>query len=158
MTAGDEAARQSLASAFREAGSTTTVDRAAIEKAIAAGLASLNGNKPNVAKEMLAALTVRDKDAPIVVTKKGPEPDPEPRDTEDVPLRDDVAAYFEREVLPYLPDAWIDESKNKTGYEIPFARHFYSFIPPRPLEDIDAEIRQLEQELGELIKSVVSRP
>ena len=63
------------------------------------------------------------------------------RDTENVPLSEDVEAYFKREVLPHAPDAWIDHDKTKVGYEIPFNRHFYVFKPPRPLAEIDAELK-----------------
>ena len=63
------------------------------------------------------------------------------RDTENVPLAEDVQAYFEREVLPHAPDAWIDHEKTKVGYEIPFNRHFYVFEPPRELSVIDAELK-----------------
>ena len=86
----------------------------------------------------------------MVNGKDGPEPDPELRDTEDVPLKEDVAAYFEREVKPYVTEAWIDGSKTKIGYEIPFTRQFYEYVPPRPLEMIDAEIGVLESEIAEL--------
>nr|WP_261790093.1 class I SAM-dependent DNA methyltransferase [Synechococcus elongatus] len=65
------------------------------------------------------------------------------RDTENVPLTEDVETYFQREVLPHVPDAWIDPEKTKVGYEIPFNRHFYMFTPPRPLEEIDAELQQV---------------
>lgn len=65
------------------------------------------------------------------------------RDTENVPLTEDVGTYFQREVLPHVPDAWIDPEKTKVGYEIPFNRHFYVFTPPRPLEEIDAELQQV---------------
>jgi type I restriction enzyme M protein len=68
-----------------------------------------------------------------------PEPDADLRDTENVPLKEDIQAYFEREVLPHAPDAWIDDDKTRKGYEIPFTRHFYRFVPPRPLEEIDAD-------------------
>ena len=65
------------------------------------------------------------------------------RDTESVPLAEDVEAYFRREVLPHAPDAWIDHEKTKTGYEVPFNRHFYVFEPPRPLAEIDAELAEV---------------
>lgn len=82
---------------------------------------------------------------PVLGTKgkaKGkPLPDSSLRDTENVPLGDDIQAYFKREVLPHVPDAWIDEEKTKVGYEIPFNRHFYVFKPPRSLTDIDAELK-----------------
>lgn len=73
--------------------------------------------------------------------KNRPVPDADLRDTENVPLREDVNAYFRREVLPHAPDAWIDRDKTKVGYEIPFNRHFYVFRPPRPLAEIDAELK-----------------
>jgi type I restriction enzyme M protein len=73
--------------------------------------------------------------------KGDPQPDSSLRDTENVPLGEDVEAYFKREVLPHVPDAWIDHEKTKVGYEIPFNRHFYVFKPPRSLEEIDAELK-----------------
>ncbi len=89
---------------------------------------------------------LRDDAGNIVLGQKGkqkgkPQPDSALRDTENVPLGEDIAAYFAREVLLHAPDAWIDEAKTKVGYEIPFNRHFYVFEPPRPLEVIDAELK-----------------
>jgi len=91
---------------------------------------------------------LRDEAGNIVLGQKGkqkgkPQPDSALRDTENVPLGQDIQAYFEREVLPHAPDAWIDEAKTKVGYEIPFNRHFYVFEPPRPLEVIDAELKEV---------------
>jgi len=88
----------------------------------------------------------RDATGKIVLGAKGkgsgkPVPDANLRDTETVPLNEDVDAYFKREVLPHAPNAWIDEEKMKVGYEIPFNRHFYVFKPPRPLGEIDAELK-----------------
>ncbi len=68
-------------------------------------------------------------------------PDSSLRDTENVPLGENVETYFKREVLPHAPDAWIDHDKTKVGCEIPFNRHFYVFKPPRPLAEIDAELK-----------------
>ena len=68
-------------------------------------------------------------------------PDSSLRDTENVPLSEDIHAYFNREVKPHAPDAWIDEEKTKVGYEIPFNRHFYVFQPPRTLSAIDADLK-----------------
>lgn len=83
------------------------------------------------------------------VLKKGkPEPDSSLRDTENVPLKEDIKAYFKREVLPFAPDAWIDEKKSKVGYEIPFTRYFYKYEAPRPSKEIMAEILELENELS----------
>ena len=88
----------------------------------------------------------RDADGKVVIGTKGkakgkPAPDAALRDTENVPLSEDVDTYFKREVLPHAPDAWIDHDKTKVGYEIPFNRHFYVFKPPRPLSEIDAELK-----------------
>ena len=79
------------------------------------------------------------------------QPDAALRDTENVPLTEDVAAHFAREVLPHAPDAWIDEEKTRTGYEIPFNRHFYVFEPPRPLAVIDAELKQVTDRILAMI-------
>ncbi len=152
LTAGDDAPRENLAAAFRRAGSTATVERKLVEKSIEAELASLNGSGPKVAKEMLKALTIRDEAAPIIVGKKGPEPDPDLRDTEDIPLKEDAAVFFEREVLPHVPDAWMDDTRMKIGYEISFTRPFYEYVAPRPLEQIGAEIRELEGQIRRLLE------
>jgi len=71
-----------------------------------------------------------------------------------VPLKDDVDAYFEREVRPHVPDAWMDRAKDKVGYEINFNRHFYKYTPPRPLEEIDAELKRAEEEIMRLLREV----
>ena len=89
---------------------------------------------------------LRDESGNVVVGVKGkqkgkPQPDSSLRDTENVPYTDDIMEYFRREVLPHAPDAWIDPDKTKVGYEIPFNRHFYVFKPPRPLAEIDAELK-----------------
>jgi len=90
---------------------------------------------------------LRDAAGKIVLGEKGklkgkPQPDSSLRDTENVPLAEDVESYFKHEVLPHAPDAWIDHDKTKVGYEIPFNRHFYVFEPPRPLAQIDADLKQ----------------
>jgi type I restriction enzyme M protein len=103
-------------------------------------------------KAVLAALGERDEAAEICRDRDGnPEPDPDLRDTESVPLKESIAAYFQREVIPHVPDAWVDESKTKIGYEIPLNRHFYVYEPPRPLEVIEADIKALEQEIVKLL-------
>jgi type I restriction enzyme M protein len=81
-------------------------------------------------------------------------PDPDLRDYENVPLDEDVNAYFAREVTLHVPDAWIDHDKTKIGYEIPFTRHFYVYTPPRPLAEIDAELRDLEAQIQKLLGEV----
>lgn len=106
----------------------------------------------SIYKAVLAALSERDETAEVCRDAGGnPEPDPELRDFENVPLKDDVADYLEREVLPHAPDAWVDESKTKVGYEINFNRYFYRYTPPRPLEAIEAEIRDVEREIADLL-------
>jgi len=108
-------------------------------------------------KAILAALGERDETAEICRDKQGnPEPDTYLRDTENVPLKENIEAYFKREVLPHVPDAWIDESKTKVGYEIPLNRHFYCYEPPRPLEVIEAEIKTLEGEIIDLLREVTA--
>jgi type I restriction enzyme M protein len=154
LTVGDDQARDALSLAFREAGSKRSVDKKAIERSIALALANLNGAGPKVAREMLRSLALRDEQAPVTAGRNGPEPDPELRDTEDVPLKQDVVSYVGREVLPYMPEAWVDDSKTKIGYEIPFTQHFYEYVPHRALPVIDAEIRQLETEIQGLLDEV----
>ncbi len=85
---------------------------------------------------------------------EGFEPDADLRDYENVPLEDDIDDYFEREVRPHVPDAWMDRSKDKVGYEINFNRHFYTYTPPRPLEAIDADLKRAEQEIVRLLQEV----
>ncbi|MCE5268716.1 MAG: type I restriction-modification system subunit M, partial [Planctomycetaceae bacterium] len=98
----------------------------------------------------------RDAKGKIVLGTKGktkgkPVPDTALRDTENVLLGEDVESYFKREVLPHVPDAWIDHEKTKIGYEIPFNRHFYVFKPPRPLKEIDAELKQTTDRILKMI-------
>ncbi len=106
-------------------------------------------------KAVLGALGERDETAEPCRDRNGnPEPDSELRDTENVPLKESIAEYFQREVLPHVPDAWIDDTKTKVGYEIPLNRHFYRYEPPRPLEVIEADIKTLEQEIMTLLADV----
>ena len=101
-----------------------------------------------VRKALWGALSERDESAePCTVAKGDLEPDPKLRDTENVPLGEDIEEYFAREVAPHVPDAWIDHSKTRIGYEIPFTRHFYEYVPPRPLEEIDADVKRLIAEI-----------
>lgn len=85
---------------------------------------------------------------PITDKKGKPKPDGSRRDTERIPLGEDIEAYFEREVLPYAPDAWMDRKKDKIGYEIPFTRYFYEYTPLRPSEEILVEIKELEASIA----------
>ena len=121
------------------------------------------------------AFAIRDPDADPVTDNKGNVlPDPDLRDNENVPLptksvtyeadvdarlqtieyRSAIDDYMTAEVHPYVPDAWVDHDKTKIGYEIPLTRHFYTYTPPRPLDEIDAEIKQLEAEIQELLAEV----
>jgi type I restriction enzyme M protein len=103
------------------------------------------------------AFSERDETAEVCTDSRGkPEPDPELRDTENVPLKEKIGDYFKREVLPHVPNAWIDESKTKLGYEIPLNRHFYRYEPPRPLEEIESDIKRLETEILELLREVTT--
>jgi len=128
-----------------------------------AGAAAVKLPAP-IKKAIVANLGRRDENAGICRDKDGnPEPDRELRDYEYVPLKEDVREYFDREVLPYVPDAWIDESKRDekdgevgiVGYEIPLNRHFYVYKPPRPLEKIEADIAQLEKDIVAELREVV---
>ena len=112
-------------------------------------------------KAILSALSERNEDAAICLDRDGnAEPDPELRDTENVPLAEDVNAFFEREVKPHVPDAWIDANRRDpqdgkvglVGYEINFNRHFYEYRPPRPLEEIEADIQQVEKEIVAMLQ------
>ena len=89
------------------------------------------------------------------ILKKGKkQPDSSLRDTETVPLKEDIQEYFKREVLPFAPDAWIDEKKSKIGYEIPFTRYFYKYEAPRNSSEIMAEIMDLETELSGSLENI----
>jgi type I restriction enzyme M protein len=102
---------------------------------------------------------LRDDAGNVVLGIKGKQkgkaqPDSALRDTENVPLTDDVAAYFQREVLPHAPDAWIDEEKSKVGYEIPFNRQFYVFEPPRSLHAIDEELKTVTASIMKMLEEL----
>jgi type I restriction enzyme M protein len=161
-----EADQEGVLAAVAELAALSTFDRA---EAVSA-----NGRLSKAAEKALAeALAVRDPDAPAL-----DEPDPELRDQENVPLpaepvtfEADVAArlasepyrraveeYMSAEVLPYVADAWVEHAKTKIGYEIPLTRHFYRYVAPRPLAEIDAEIRALEGEIQELLGEVIDEP
>jgi type I restriction enzyme M protein len=106
-------------------------------------------------KAILMALAERDETAEICTDRDGnPEPDPELRDYENVPLKEDIDAYMQREVLPHVPDAWVDESKTKIGYEINFNRYFYQYTPPRPLDEIETDLKRIEGEIADMLAEV----
>jgi type I restriction enzyme M protein len=104
---------------------------------------------------------LRDERGRVVLGERGakkgkPQPDSALRDTENVPLSEDVDAYFRREVLPHAPDAWIDRDKTRVGYEIPFNRHFYVFEPPRDLAEIDAELLKVTNRIKAMIEGLAA--
>jgi type I restriction enzyme M protein len=108
-----------------------------------------------VKKAVLDAAATADPDAPVVLDRKGNAlPDPNLRDNENVPLTEDIETYVAREVLPHVPDAWVDHSKTKIGYEIPLTRYFYTYVPPRPLAEIDAELDAIEAEIQQVLAKV----
>jgi len=108
-----------------------------------------------VDKAVWSAVSISDPDGELQTSRSGdPLPDSDLRDNENVPLDEDIDAYLAREVLPHVPDVWVDHSKTKIGYEIPFTRHFYVYTPPRPLAEIDAELKQLEAEIQRLLSEV----
>jgi type I restriction enzyme M protein len=110
-----------------------------------------------IEKAILATLSEKDETADICYDSRGnPEPDSDLRDYENVPLNENIHDYFELEVKPHVSDAWIDEDKTKIGYEIPFTRHYYEYTPLRPLEEIDADIKELESEILDMLKEVTS--
>jgi type I restriction enzyme M protein len=152
---------------------TFTIERQAV-KVLGPVMAPLNLSAA-AQKAVISALWVRDETAPVLTDRKGnPEPDPELRDNENVPLpivplsfvedpaarlttseyQTAIADYMREEVAPYVPDAWVDHDRTKIGYEIPLTRHFYRYVPPRPLHEIDAEIKALEERIHQLLEDV----
>jgi len=106
----------------------------------------------NELKAIVESLSEKDETAEICTNAKGEkEADSDLRDTENVPLKQDIDEYLKKEVLPHVPDAWIDYSKTKVGYEISLTRQFYVYTPPRSIDDIDREIIIIEKELFELL-------
>lgn len=105
-------------------------------------------------RKVVVERPLRDESGKRILKKGKVQADPKLRDTENIPLSEDVAEYMKREVLPYAPDAWIDESKTKIGYEIPFTRYFYEYTPPAPSEELKREILQIESELKGSIERI----
>jgi type I restriction enzyme M protein len=116
-----------------------------------------------VRKIIIDSLSERDETADICKKKNGEiEADKELKDIERIPLGQDIYEYFEKEVKPYVPDAWIDESVKdkkdgeigKIGYEVPFTRYFYKYTPPRAVEEIEGEIKELEGEIQKILREI----
>ena len=143
-------------------------DRAEFERTLDVATKKIGLKLPAPArKAVLSALSERDETAAVCREQDGnPVPDPELRDTESVPLAETVEAFFEREVKPHVPDAWIDKAKcdpkdgqiGFVGYEINFNRYFYRYTPPRPLEEIEADIRGIEKDILEMLPEVTGGP
>ncbi len=170
----DEPTRTALRAALQQHHGLTAATQAQMTKTLSPALRG--ARVPSAAEKAIwAALAVRDDDAPVITDKKGnPDPDPDQRDNENVPqppipitwaadpterlatteYRTTVEDYLTAEVHPYVPDAWADHDRTKIGYEIPLTRHFYKYTPPRPLADIDAEIKALETEIQRLLAEV----
>jgi type I restriction enzyme M protein len=142
----------------------STTERGAMKSKLA-------GVPKTIEKTIWDLISVHDENAPVIMKKGQPEPDPELRDYENIALprlavqweqdltgrlgsteyQASIADYIEREVLPWVPDAWVDHTKTKVGYEIPLTRQFYTYAPPRPLAEIDAEIDAINREIQELL-------
>ncbi len=178
-----KATQQRILKLLKKLKDTLYQDRAEFEPVLKAAFKSAGEKLPaGTKKAILAALSERDPEAAICLDKDSdPEPDSELRDTEIVPLPDDIPlplpigyekdadntellelvydhceAYLAREVLPFVDDAWIDHSKTKVGYEIPINRHFYVYEPPRPLEDIEHDIQGLEKDILSMLKKATA--
>ena len=162
------AQQEALRKLLRTLPATVMKDREAFETLLDAALKKADLKIPAPArKAILAALAERDETAAICRDKDGnPEADPELRDTESVPLSETVESFFDREVRPHVPDAWIDTSRRDpkdgqvglVGYEINFNRYFYRYTPPRPLEEIESEIRVIEKDILQMLAEVTRGP
>ncbi len=158
------AKQEAIRALLRSMPDEVVMDRAVFLAALDAA-AKAGGEKlpAAVKKAILSALSERNESAEICTDRDGnPEPDSDLRDTESVPLPESVRDFFEREVLPHVPDAWIDESKRDrkdgevgiVGYEINFNRYFYTYTPPRPLGEIEADIRAIEVDIVRMLGEV----
>jgi type I restriction enzyme M protein len=159
--------QEDLMACFESRLATTAFkNRDAFEKAVGKALKGA-GIKigPPVKKAILSVFSERDEAADICLDSDGgPEADTELRDFELVPLKGDWSDFVAREVTPFVPDAWVDQSYcderdgeiGRVGYEINFNRYFYKYVPPRPLAEIDAELKQLEAEIADLLKEVAA--
>jgi type I restriction enzyme M protein len=131
--------------------SSATTDVTAFTKRIQGAVSHL-GLSANQIKNLVAGLAEHDDEAPLVKDAKGRlVADSSLRDTENVPLNEDIEAFAATEIAPHLPEFWLDRSKDKVGYEIPFTRHFYKYEAPRPLEEIDADLNKLIADISQLL-------
>ena len=148
--------REKLVDALRPLiGVSALFSRAKFAPVLAEALSPLGKLPAAVDKAVWNAVSVSDPEGELQLDKKGnPLPDTDLRDNENVHLDEDIDEYMAREVLPHVPDAWVDHDKTKIGYETPFTRHFYKYVPPRPLEEIDAELKDLETQIQRLLNEV----
>ena len=172
----DYSQRDGLLKALRSRTDSPYTTEKSAKTTVQEALASAGADTPAaLVKAVTDALAVRDPEAPVITDRAGnSKPDPDLRDNENVPLpkmsvahepdptarletieyRIAIDDYIEAEVHPYVPDAWHDPAKTKIGYEIPLTRHFYTYTPPRPLHEIDTEIKTLELEIRGLLLEV----
>ncbi len=152
-----EGARDAAAAALRGMPAATFDDEDAARAALKVGLLPLLGKVGTpVLKPLVAACFARDENAEPLTDQKGRLiPDPDLRDTETIPWTEDVGKYLEREVVPWAPDAYVDDPVGKKGYEIPLTRLFHKPVEPRPSDEIKVEIRALEREFRAAIEAVL---
>ncbi len=147
--------QEEIITALRTIGSSLYKDWDEFESKITQALKGLKLS-PAFVKNIMMALSEHDDTADYVNDNKGnKKSDSALRDSEKIPLKQDIKEYFEKEVKPYYPDAWMDRKKDKIGYEINFTQYFYKYIPPRPLEEIEKDIKRVTKEIEELIKEDV---
>ncbi|KAA1189257.1 SAM-dependent DNA methyltransferase [Pseudohalioglobus sediminis] len=155
--------QQAILGALRAIGESQIQSRSSFNEQIKANMRGTKLPAPAL-KLLYKHLGEQDEEAELCATKGKPEPAADLRDYENVPLRESIRDYFDREVLPHVSDAWIDESKKDAkdgevgivGYEIPFNRHFYKYAPPRSLEEIDADLDRVSADILELLAEVHS--
>ncbi|MEL4279855.1 class I SAM-dependent DNA methyltransferase [Shewanella mangrovisoli] len=162
----DAELQQGILSALAAMPQDKYLSRDAFKKAFSKAFAAVSTSKlpATVLKLIFSNLGEQDDTAEVCKTKGEPEPATDLRDNENVPLNEDIDDYFRREVLPHVPDAWIDTSKTDpldgkvglVGYEIPFNRHFYQYQPPRSLEEIDADLDAVAKDIMQLLAEVHS--
>ncbi|MBO2611590.1 N-6 DNA methylase [Shewanella algae] len=162
----DNSVKAAVLAALSSLSSDKYLSRDEFKKAFTKAFSAMSADKMPAAvlKLLYSSLGEQDDAAKVCLAKGAPEPASELRDNENVPLNEDINAYFEREVLPHVPDAWIDISKTDpldgkvgmVGYEIPFNRHFYQYQPPRSLQEIDADLDEVAKEIMKLLAEVHS--
>ncbi|MDE3111728.1 MAG: SAM-dependent DNA methyltransferase [Chloroflexota bacterium] len=149
----DAAWVNSAASALERLAGTSTIDKNAVGKLLATEIGRQNGALPKSFERALwEVISVRDEGAPPIPEGDGFRPDPELRTYEDIALDEEISTYFNREVRPHAADAWPSAETPKIGYEIPFTRLFYRYVPPRSVNEIDAEVHALEERILDLLK------